>query len=102
MEETNFTVAAAIDTGIGTAFSGSLGLGLIPVGYTDIEGSEDDSCLSKSFTVSEIIAAIRSAGSKTTEWCAKASLLNLQKYKQRYEPESFNTNFKHFLDTVIV
>jgi hypothetical protein len=37
MKWINYNVSAPIDTGTGTAFVGSLGLGLIPVGYVDID-----------------------------------------------------------------
>jgi len=102
LNETNFTISAAIDTGPGTAFVGSLGLGLIPVGYVDIEGKEDDSCLAKQFTVDELISNIKTVSSKTVQWYANASRLNILKYKEKHDPESFAKNFSRFLDSVMI
>ena len=101
LKEINFTISAAIDTGHGTAFAGSLGLGLIPVGYVDIEGTADDSCLANSSEITELISTIKLAGSKTAEWCSRASYLNTITFKERHDPESFMMNFRRFLCSVL-
>jgi len=41
MEKVVFTVHAPINTGLGTAFMGSMLIGLIPVGYVDLEEGLD-------------------------------------------------------------
>ena len=93
----NFTVSAPIDTGPGTAMLGSLGLGLIPVGYIDIEATESDSVLCDDPSVDSVIAAIRGAAAQTPEWCRNASLATLERFERLHQPESFGRNFKAYL-----
>lgn len=92
-----FTVTAPIDTGPGTAFLGSMGTGLIPVGYSDIEASDGESVLVDSWHVEAIQRAVRAASERAPDWCAAASKATLQRFARLHEPTAFGSNFQHML-----
>jgi hypothetical protein len=100
MKRINFTISAPIDTGTGTAFTGTLGLGLIPVGYVDIDASPDESCLSASWKVDAIASVIREASEKPIAWYHKASVLAVARYHRFHDPNLFSEKFSNFLDDV--
>lgn len=100
LSEINFTISAPINTGPGTAFIGSMGLGLIPVGYVDIEGESDDSCLTEEYSIESLVGIIMEASKKNKEWCQNASQLNIQKYEMLHNPESFGKNFTSYLNSL--
>jgi hypothetical protein len=94
----NFTIGAPIDTGVGTAMLGSMGIGLIPVGYIDIEAEESNSVLTNSFDIEAIMAAARRASEKSAKWCREASRQTLERFQRLHEPSQFGKNFKAYLD----
>lgn len=93
----NFTVSAPIDTGPGTAMLGSLGLGLIPVGYVDIEADTSNSVLVDSFSIDALVDCVRRASEKSAEWCRQASRETLDRFQRLHHPPSFGANFKAYL-----
>jgi len=97
----NYTISAPIDTGIGTAFIGSLGLGFIPVGYVDMVATEKDSYLINSYEVDAIIKCIREVSTKPVEWCEEASRLTIENYNNNWTAESFSTKFKQLLNEIL-
>ena len=97
----NFSVTAPIDTGPGTAMLGSIGIGLIPVGYADIEGTDQDSCLTSDWKIPAIITCVRAASEKSAQWCERASRLNLEKYEKLHKPEVFGANFKQYVAGIL-
>jgi hypothetical protein len=94
----NFTVTAPIDIGPGTAFLASLGLGLIPVGYVDIEASETNSVLSKSYSIEALMDCADRASRKSASWCRQASQETLDRFRHLHDPPVFGANFKAFLE----
>lgn len=97
-ESINFTISAPIDTGIGTAFIGSLGLGFVPVGYVDMVAGENDSCFTDSYEIDAIVACITEVSCKSVAWCTEASRLTSENYKINWSAESFYHKFKLLLD----
>jgi len=93
----NFTLSAPIDTGCGTAFLGSLGLGLVPVGYADIEGESSDSVLTASASIDDLREAVTRASTQSAEWCAEASRQTLARYHRLHDPPVFGENFTKML-----
>jgi glycosyltransferase involved in cell wall biosynthesis len=94
----NFTISAPIDTGPGTAFLGSMGLGLIPVGYVDIEAAEANSVLTDSPTIEALMDCADRASRKSTAWCRQASRETLERFQGLHEPPVFGASFKMLLD----
>jgi hypothetical protein len=97
MKTVNFTVHAPCNFGIGTAFMGSLGSGMIPVGYVDYAGPENSAILADSWHVESIKSCIRSASGMSPEWCKRASA----EARTFYEENCTVTGFqKHFSELV--
>jgi len=96
----NFTISAPIDTGPGTAMLGSLGLGLIPVGYIDIEADDTNSVLTDSCSIEAIMDTARQAAAKSPDWCSAASAATLKRFERLHQPSSFGANFKKWLQTL--
>lgn len=94
----NFTISAPIDTGPGTAFLGSMGLGLIPVGYVDIEAEESNSVLTPEYSVDALMKVARRASEQSIDWCRQASCETLERFARLHEPPAFGANFKAYLD----
>ncbi len=97
LRKINFTISAPMDSGPGTAMLGSLGLGLIPVGYIDIEAQDTNSVLVNSFEIETIMDAARRASQKSADWCRQASRETLERYEQLHTPRAFGANFKAYL-----
>jgi hypothetical protein len=97
LQRSNFTISAPIDTGIGTAFIGSLGSGLIPVGYVDLEGDASDSVLSASPAIDDLVRTIRSASEKSAAWCRAASQKTVERYQRDHDPRAFARHFKSMI-----
>lgn len=93
----NFTIGAAIDTGPTTAMLGTFGLGLIPVGYIDIEGREEDSVLTEECSIESLMDCAQRASAKPASWCQSASLATLERFERLHQPEVFGRNFHAFL-----
>lgn len=94
LERANFTVGAPIDTGPGTAMLGTLGIGLIPVGYIDIDASDGNSVLADNFSVESLVECTKRASEKPPEWCEQASASMLSRFARLHEPSQFGANFK--------
>jgi hypothetical protein len=97
LKRINFTITAPIDTGIGTAFLGSLGIGLIPVGYADMPCSPANSHLVDSWEVESLISNVREASRMPVEWCQRASALSMQNFQDNWSPEAFEKRFSEFI-----
>lgn len=93
----NFTLSAPIDTGCGTAFLGSMGLGLVPVGYADIEAEADESVLTTTPSIDALSEAVRRASTQSVEWCREASRKTLARYHRLHAPPVFGENFRKML-----
>jgi len=98
LRKINFTISAPIDTGPGTAFLGSMGIGLIPVGYVDIEADDTESVRTDSYSIEAIMDAANRASEKSAEWCRLASQKTLERFRRLHDPPSFGANFKMYLD----
>jgi len=98
LQRTNFTISAPINIGPGTAFLGSMGLGLIPVGYVDIEAGETNSVLADSCSIEALMDCADRASRKSAAWCRQASQETLDRFRRLHDPTMFGANFKAFLD----
>jgi hypothetical protein len=94
----NFTISAPINIGPGTAFLGSMGLGLIPVGYVDIEAAESNSVLAHSPSIEVLSDCADRASRKSAAWCQQASQQTLARFERLHDPSAFGANFKAYLD----
>lgn len=94
----NFTISAPINIGPGTAFLGSMGLGLIPVGYVDIEADETNSVLTDSYSIESLMDCAERASRKSAAWCRQASQETLDRFGRLHDPPAFGANFKAYLD----
>lgn len=92
----NYTVHAPINTGVGTAFVGSMGTGLIPVGYIDLPPN-DYFILSESYEPGALANTIRQALSKSPEWCRQAAENAVAVYYQHWNIESFSKKFNQLI-----
>lgn len=93
----NFTFGAPIDTGPGTAMLGTFGLGLIPVGYIDIEGCAEDSVLTEECSIESLMDCAQRASEKSASWCRSASAATLTRFAKLHEPSQFGKNFESYL-----
>jgi len=93
----NFTVHAPCNFGMGTAFMGSLGVGLIPVGYVDYAGPEDSVVLADSWHVDALAKCIREASEKSGEWCETAAGKALEFYLEHCTAEGFHKRFSELV-----
>jgi glycosyltransferase involved in cell wall biosynthesis len=100
LRNTNFTVHAPINSGMGTAFMATMGAGLIPVGYVDVPDPGEDSVLTDSWQVEDLAECIRSASNRTAAWCREASRLARQKYAQHCDPQQVERNFRAMFESV--
>lgn len=89
----NFSVHAPINIGMGTAFMATLGLGMIPVGYLDINEPSGDEVLSDDWSVDSLIDSITKASQMPVEWCAKASKCSILRYEKYCDPQAVEQNF---------
>ena len=94
----NFTISAPINIGPGTAFLGSLGLGLVPVGYVDIEADASNSVLTDACSIESLMDSARRASEKSAAWCREASRQTLERFRRLHDPPSFGANFKAYLN----
>ena len=97
LRRVNFTITAPIDTGIGIAFLGSVGVGLIPVGYVDMPCSPADSQLADSWQVDSLVKNVREASRMPVEWCQQASALCIQNFRENWSAEAFERRFSEFV-----
>jgi hypothetical protein len=97
LKRVNFTITAPIDTGIGTAFLGSLGIGLIPVGYVDMPCTPANSHLTGSWRIESLASNIREASRMPVEWCQQASALSMQNFRDNWSPQAFEKRFSEFI-----
>ncbi len=95
-----FSITAPINTGIGTAYSASLGTGLIPVGYIDYCGDKAGAVISDHWDVDAMSACIRTASEKSTEWCKSASKLAIAYWEANCDPEVFERRFKGMIEEI--
>ena len=73
MRKISFSIHAPINCGMGTAFMGTLGLGLIPVGYVDLNEDPECTVLCHDWGVDSIKECIERASAKDAGWCREAS-----------------------------
>jgi len=78
---------------MGTAFMGTLGVGMIPVGYIDIHEPEGNEVLCDDWDVDSLKDAITEASGMSEEWCKDASQQNIIRYKKYCEPSQVEENF---------
>ena len=84
---------APINIGMGTAFMATLGVGMIPVGYLDINDPTDDEVLSSDWSVESLMVAVTKASEMPVYWCKKASSASLVRYKHYCDPQEVEKNF---------
>jgi hypothetical protein len=97
---TNYTVHAPINTGLGTAFIGSMGLGLIPVGYVDLVAPENSCVLSDSWRIESMVQCVKDASNKSKEWCKNASELTVGNFKDYFSVEGFRIKFNQLIEEI--
>ena len=100
MKNICFTVHAGINSGLGTAFSGSIGLGLIPVGYIDLKSDESWNVLSDSWQPSSLAETFRDASNKPIAWCEIASMRAVQEYNDHWTSAAFAEKFESLVNRV--
>jgi glycosyltransferase involved in cell wall biosynthesis len=93
LSKINFTVHAPINTGLGTAFTGSMGSGLIPVGYIDIPSNPSWNILTDIVSVEALEECIQIAQKKDLEWCVYASHKAIEYFNEHFSVENFANNF---------
>ncbi len=93
LKECIFSVHAPINIGMGTAFMATLGVGMIPVGYLDINDPTDDEVLSSDWSVESLMVAVTKASEMPVYWCKKASSASLVRYKHYCDPQEVEKNF---------
>ena len=100
MRMVNFSIHAPINTGLGTAFCGTMGLGLIPVGYVDLHDAPDRMVLCQDWDVDSIAACIVQAAAKDAEWCEAAARRIIDVYDETCGTPALRARFKQlFSDT---
>lgn len=100
LRNTNFSVHAPINIGMGTAFMASMGSGLIPVGYVDLADPGECAVLCDSWHVPDLVACIRRAADKPEDWCRQASQLSQANYANSCDPEQVEKNFRVMFDAI--
>ena len=75
-----------------------MGMGLIPVGYVDIEAGETNSVLVDSYSIEALMDCADRASRKSAAWCRQASQETLDRFRRLHDPPMFGANFKAFLD----
>jgi hypothetical protein len=98
LRQINFAIAAPINIGPTTAMLGSMGIGLIPVGYVDIEVGETNSVLTDVCTIDSLMDCASRASLKSADWCRQASRETLERFQKLHAPPMFGANFKALLD----
>ena len=94
LREINFTIHAPINSGIGTAFMGSLAHGYIPVGYVDLPPHGDCSVNRENWSVDSITDCITEAGEKSSDWCRAAHKQVLTLYNEICGTESLRAKLE--------
>jgi hypothetical protein len=94
LQKISFSVHAPINTGLGTAFMGTMGLGLIPVGYVDLAENAECTVLTDHWDVDSIANCISQASEKSIEWCVNASTQITKEYECLCGTESLRSKFK--------
>jgi glycosyltransferase involved in cell wall biosynthesis len=97
LRKVNFTIHAPINAGIGTAFAGSMGVGMIPVGYIDLMAPQDSCVLSDSWDIDALVYCAKEASRKSTAWCKNASELTIKNYQDNWSVESFAEKFDRLI-----
>lgn len=97
MKRIAFTVHAPINTGLGTAFMGSMLLGLIPVGYIDLEEGLDFTVLSDSWQIDNLVKVIKEASNKTQKWCREAANKTIEYSEANWSVDNFRNKFNEFI-----
>jgi len=100
MERIVFTIHAPINTGLGTAFMGSMLIGLIPVGYVDLEDGLDFAVLSNSWQIDDLVKVIKEASKKSPEWCKEAAKKTIEYSKKNWSVESFRKKFNEMINGI--
>lgn len=97
MKRIVFTIHVPINSGLGTAFMGSMLIGLIPVGYVDLEDGLDFAVLSNSWQIDDIVKVIKEASNKSPEWCKDAAKKTIEYSKKNWSVESFMEKFNEMI-----
>lgn len=97
LQKINFTIHAPINTGTGTAFIGSMGVGLIPVGYIDLIAPNDSCVLTDSWQIDDLVKCVKEASSKSPEWCKNASELTVKNHQENWSVEIFRNKFNELI-----
>ena len=91
---------APINIGMGTAFMATLGDSLIPVGYIDVADPDNDSVLTDSWQVKDLVACIKEASEKSAAWCEEASKRSRKRYEKFCDPDQVENNFRKMFAAV--
>ncbi len=97
VKKINFTIHAPINTGIGTAFMGSMSCGFIPVGYIDLIAPPNSCIISNSWDIDSMIQCIKEASGKSAEWCKNASELTKKNSQENWSVEKFRSKFNELI-----
>lgn len=100
LKNTNFSVHAPINIGMGTAFMATMGVGMIPVGYVDVADPGQSAVLTDSWQVDALRDCIREASVKSPDWCREASRLTVEKYNDYCDPVTVQRNLSEMFSLV--
>lgn len=93
----NFTIHAVHNSGIGTAFMGSMGAGFIPVGYIDLIAPKDSCVISESWDIDSLVGCVKEASGKSAAWCKNAAEQTIKNYEENFSVESFRNKFNELI-----
>jgi len=100
MKRILFTIHAPINTGLGTAFMGSMLLGLIPVGYVDLEEGLYFAVLSDSWQIDDLAKVVKEASQKSPEWCKEAAKKTIEYSEANWSVENFSKKMNELIRKV--
>jgi hypothetical protein len=76
---------------------GSVGTGLIPVGYVDINPQTDCCVLNESPEIEALRNCVIDASQKSPEWCQQAVKLAVEEYQNTWSVEEFRIKFNELI-----
>jgi hypothetical protein len=94
LKKVNFTVHVPINSGMGTAFMGSLAHGFIPSGYVDLPPHGDCSVVTDNWDVDSIMDCITRASRMPADWCEVAHGKVIDLYQEICGTESLRTKLR--------
>lgn len=101
LQSCDFTIHAPIDTGVGTAFMGAVGAGLIPVGYFDASEDFEGAVLARSWQPLDLAESIRAASALSIAERAHYSEQARRSYQKHASPEAVEQGLSGLVTEVL-